>query len=236
VFPARIVAAEVSVAVAANFAAPMKLIAQDFERETGHKATLAYGATGQFYAQIRNGAPFAVLLAGDTETPERLERDGLAVAASRFTYAIGTLVLWSSRPGFVDDRGEVLRGGQFNKIALANPKISPYGAAAEQTLRAAGLLERLSGKIVEASNIAQAFQITSSGNAQLGFVALSQVFVDGKIGRGSGWVIPSSMHAPIRQDAILLSVGKDNTAAAALLAYLKSDKARAVIRAYGYSL
>lgn len=227
-------AAEVSVAVATNFTAPMRQIAQAFEQGTGHKAVLSFGATGAFYAQIRNGAPFQVLLAADDETPARLEKEGDGVAGSRFTYAIGRLVLWSKRPGFVDANGDVLKNGNFERIAIANPKLAPYGAAAMETLTRLGLLQQLQPKFVQGENIAQAFQFVSTENAALGFVALSQVFADGRIAQGSGWIVPPSLHSPIRQDLILLAKGRDNAAAAALLAYLKGDKARAIIRLFGY--
>ena len=232
--PMPTLAAEVPVAVAANFSAPMKIIAQDFERETGHKATLAFGATGQFYAQIRNGAPFAILLAADDATPIKLEKEGLGVIGSRFTYATGKLVLWSKKPGLVDAQADVLRNSPFDKIAIANPKLSPYGAAAMETLDTMGLRERIAPKIVEGSNIAQTFQFVASENAALGFVALSQVVENGTIKEGSAWIVPASMHAPIKQDAVLLSAGKDSPAAASLLKYLQGDKAKAVIRSFGY--
>ena len=232
--PMPTLAAEVPVAVAANFSAPMKIIARDFERETGHKATLAFGATGQFYAQIRNGAPFAILLAADDATPIKLEKEGLGVIGSRFTYATGKLVLWSKKPGLVDAQADVLRNSPFDKIAIANPKLSPYGAAAMETLDTMGLRERIRPKTVEGSNIAQTFQFVASENAALGFVALSQVVENGTIKEGSAWIVPASMHAPIKQDAVLLSPGKDSPAAAALLKYLQGDKAKAVIRSFGY--
>lgn len=232
--PMPTLAAEVPVAVAANFSAPMKIIARDFERETGHKATLAFGATGQFYAQIRNGAPFAILLAADDATPIKLEKEGLGVIGSRFTYATGKLVLWSKKPSLVDAQADVLRNSPFDKIAIANPKLSPYGAAAMETLNKMGLRERIRPKIVEGSNIAQTFQFVASENAALGFVALSQVVENGTIKEGSAWIVPASMHAPIKQDAVLLSAGKDSPAAAALLKYLQGDKAKAVIRSFGY--
>ena len=234
--PVSLHAAQASVAVAANFMAPMKRIAQDFERDTGHKLTLAFGATGQFYAQIRHGAPFAVLLSADDETPLKLEKEGLGVPGSRLTYAIGKLVLWSKKPGFVDAQGEVLRQGGFEKIAMANPKLSPYGAAALQVLDHMGLRERTAAKMVQGSNITQTFQFASSENAQLGFIALSQVFENGKLKQGSAWLVPSAMHAPLQQDALLLNPGKDNAAAVAFLKYLQGDQAKAVIRAFGYEL
>jgi len=227
-------AAEVSVAVAANFTAPMRKIAQTFEQETGHKAILSFGSTGNFYAQIRNGAPFEILLAADDETPIKIEKEGLGVAASRFTYAIGKLVLWSKQPGFVDDRGEILRSGKFQRIAVANPKLAPYGAAALETMTQLGVLQALQPKFVQGENIAQTFQFVATENAQLGFVALSQVMTDGRIAQGSAWTVPSSLHAPIRQDALLLVKGKDNPAATALMNFLQSDRSRLVMRSYGY--
>lgn len=229
-------AAEVQVAVAANFTAPMQVIAADFGKATGHKAQLAFGATGKFYAQIRNGAPFDVLLAADDETPARLEKEGVAVAGSRFTYAIGQLALWSARPGYVDAKGAVLKQGTFAHLALANPRLAPYGAAAVETLGKLGLLGSVESRFVQGENIAQTYQFISTGNAELGFVALSQIVAGGKLKSGSAWIVPASLHSPIRQDAVMLAKGKDNPAAAALLAFLKSDKARAVIQAYGYKL
>jgi molybdate transport system substrate-binding protein len=227
-------AAEVQVAVAANFTAPMQKITADFEKATGHKAQLAFGATGKFYAQIKNGAPFEILLAADDETPVKLEKEGLAVSGSRFTYAIGQLALWSAKPGYVDDTGTVLKQGAFDHLALANPKLAPYGAAAVETLNKLGLLAALQPKFVQGENIAQTFQFVSTGNAELGFVALSQVYEGGKLKSGSAWIVPSALHAPIRQDAVILARGKGNPAALALMKYLKEDKARAIIKAYGY--
>ncbi|MHB1214074.1 MAG: molybdate ABC transporter substrate-binding protein [Thiobacillus sp.] len=228
-------AAEVQVAVAANFSAPMQKIAADFERDTGHKARLAFGSTGKFYAQIRNGAPFEVFFAADDETPAKLEKEALAVSGSRFTYAIGQLALWSSRPGYVDDKGEVLRQGAFAHLALANPRLAPYGAAALETLNRLGLQAELQPKFVLGENIAQAFQFVSTGNAELGFVALSQVTEGGKLKAGSAWLVPPALHAPIRQDAVILTRGTDNPAAQALMKYMKENKARAIIKAYGYA-
>ena len=229
-------AGEVQVAVAANFTAPMQQIAAEFEKDTGHKAVLAFGATGKFYAQITNGAPFEFLLAADDETPAKLEQEGQAVAGSRFTYAIGKLVLWSAQPGYVDARGEILKTGDFQHLAIANPKAAPYGAAAVAVLKNLKRYEAVQPKLVQGENIAQAHQFVSTGNAQLGFVALSQVAKDGRIGAGSGWIVPASLHAPIRQDALVLAKGRANPAAAALASYLKSDKAKGIIRSFGYEL
>jgi molybdate transport system substrate-binding protein len=229
-------AAEVIVAVAANFTAPMQKIAQSFEQDTGHKAVLSFGATGHLYAQIKNGAPYQVLLAADDETPTKLEKEGLGVAASQFTYAIGKLVLWSKQPGLVDDKGEVLRTDRFQRIALANPKLAPYGMAAVETLTHMGLLTTLQAKFVQGENIAQTYQFVATENAALGFVAQSQVMVDGKLVSGSAWVVPSGWHTPIRQNAVLLKSGQNQPAALALMAYLKTDKVKQLIRQYGYEV
>lgn len=225
----------VSVAVAANFTAPMQKIAAAFEADTGHKAELSFGATGKFYAQITHGAPFQVLLSADDTTPAKLEREGKAAPNSRFTYAIGTLVLWSAQANYVDAQGDVLKKGDFKHLAIANPKLAPYGAAAVQVMDKLGVASALQPRLVQGENIAQTFQFVSTGNAQLGFVALSQVMVDGKVRSGSAWQVPANLHDPIRQDAVLLNPGKDSPAAAALLTYLRSDKARAIIQSYGYS-
>jgi len=227
-------AAEVQAAVAANFAAPMKAIVAEFEQATGHKVHLSFGASGRFYAQIRNGAPFHVLLSADEDIPARLEREGLSVPASRFTYAVGTLVLWSARTDFVDARGAVLSRGAFAHLAVANPKLAPYGAAAMETLDKLGFAAALRSKLVFGENIAQAHQFVASGNAELGFVALSQVMKDGRIAGGSAWVVPASMHSPIRQDAVIIARGRGNAAAAALLRFLHQAGAVAIIRSYGY--
>lgn len=227
-------AAGVSVAVAANFTAPMQKIAAQFQQDTGHKVTLAFGSTGRFYAQIRNGAPFEVLLAADDETPQRLEREGLGVAGSRFTYAMGKLVLWSKQAALVDTQGQILKTGLFGKIAIADPKLAPYGSAALEAMSKLGVVDALRPKFVQGENIAQAYQHVASQNAALGFLAMSQVYADGKLTEGSAWVVPANLYSPIRQDAVLLGKGQHNAAAVALLQYLKGEKAREVIRAYGY--
>jgi len=229
-------AGEVQVAVAANFTAPMQKIADAFAQDTGHKAVLAFGATGKFYAQITNGAPFEVLLAADDETPARLEAAMQAVPGTRFTYATGKLVLWSAKEGYVDSQGKVLQDGHFAHMSIANPKAAPYGAAAVETLTKLNLYQRLQPRIVQGENISQTYQFVSTGNAELGFVALSQVARDGRFTSGSGWIVPESMHSPIRQDAVILLKGAANPAARALADYLKSDKAKGIIRAYGYEI
>ncbi|MDP5237965.1 molybdate ABC transporter substrate-binding protein [Uliginosibacterium sp. 31-16] len=225
---------EVKVAVAANFTAPMQKIAAEFEKDTGHKALVSTGATGAFYAQIKNGAPFEVFLSADDETPAKLEAEGAGVKGSRFTYAIGKLVLWSAKPGFVDAKGEVLKKGDYAKLSLANPKTAPYGAAGVEVLKKLGVFDAVQPKIVQGENISQAFQFVSTGNAELGFVALSQVWQDGALKSGSAWIVPQADYAPIRQDAILLANGAGKPAAEALLKYLQGDKAKAVIKSYGY--
>ena len=233
-FVARAAADEVQVAVAANFTAPMQAIAAAFEKDTGHQARLAFGSSGKFHAQIKNGAPFEVLLSADDATPAQLEREGLAVPGTRFTYAIGQLVLWSANARRVDSQGVALKQGNYAHLAIANPKLAPYGAAAIEALQHLGLLNAVQVKLVQGENIAQTYQFVASGNAELGFVALSQVIRDGKLVSGSAWIVPASLHAPIRQDAVILANGKGKRAAAALMNYLKSDKAKAVIRAFGY--
>lgn len=228
--------AEVKLAVAANFTAPVKQIAAEFEKDTGHTAIISTGATGGLYTQIKNGAPFEAFLAADDERPALAVKEGLGVDGTVFTYAVGRLVLWSAKPGFVDDKGEVLKKGGFNRISFANPKTAPYGAAAMEALAKLGLLESLRPKFVQGENITQAWQFISTGNAELGFVALSQAWQDGKLKSGSAWVVPAEHHTPIRQDAVLLIKGAKNPAARAFLDYLKSPKVQAVIKSYGYDI
>ncbi|NBB09510.1 molybdate ABC transporter substrate-binding protein [Pseudomonas sp. SLFW] len=227
---------EVQVAVAANFTAPIQAIAKDFEKDTGHKLVASFGATGQFYTQIKNGAPFEVFLAADDTTPAKLESENEIVKGSRFTYAVGTLALWSAKEGYVDDKGEVLKKNAYQHLSIANPKAAPYGLAATQVLEKEGLTEATKAKIVEGQSIAQAFQFVQTGNAELGFVALSQVYKDGKLTSGSAWIVPANLHEPIKQDAVILNKGKDSAAAKALMDYLKGPKAAAVIKSYGYQL
>lgn len=227
-------AAEVSVAVAANFSAPMQKIATAFERDSGHQAVLSFGSTGKFYAQISHGAPFQILLAADQTTPERLEREGMTVSGSRFTYAIGKLALWSRQPDLVDAQGAVLRSDRFASIALADPRLAPYGAAAIETLGHLDLLKALQAKFVQGENIAQTYQFVATENAPLGFVALSQIYADGKISEGSAWIVPVEFYSPLLQDAVILKTGADNPAAVALADYLRGEKARSIMQSYGY--
>jgi molybdate transport system substrate-binding protein len=229
-------AGEVQVAVAANFTAPVQAIAADFEKDTGNKVVASFGATGQFYAQIKNGAPFEVFLAADDTTPAKLETEGMTVPGSRFTYATGALALWSAKEGYVDANGDVLKKNAYNHLAIANPKTAPYGLAATQALDKLGLTQAVASKIVEGQNISQAQQFIATGNAELGFVALSQIYKDGKITSGSAWVVPASLHEPIKQDAVILNKGKDNPVAKQFSDYLKGPKAAAVIKSYGYTL
>ena len=224
----------VQVAVAANFTAPARALAEVFARTTGHEARLSFGATGAFYTQIKNGAPFDVLLAADDERPARLEKEGDTVAGSRFTYATGQLVLWSAKPGFVDDQGAVLKGGHFGKIAIANPKNAPYGAAAVEAMEKLGLAATLQPKLVTGESIGQTYNFIATGNAELGFVALAQVLEGGKLKSGSMWVVPAQYHAPIIQDAVILNRAASNPAAKAWMELLKTPQSKALIRSYGY--
>jgi molybdate transport system substrate-binding protein len=224
------------IAVAANFAAPLKSIAALFEQETGHRVQSTTGATGKFYAQIKNGAPFDVFLSADEETAIRLEKEGDAVVNTRFSYATGRLVLWSARAGVVDAAGDVLKTGKFSHLAVASPKLAPYGVAAVETLTRMGLLAAVEPKFVIGESLGQTYSFIETGNAELGFVALAQVIENGNIKSGSGWLVPADLHRPIVQDAVLLRHGKDNAAAQAFLHFLKSEKIKALIRDFGYGV
>ncbi|HKQ30295.1 MAG TPA: molybdate ABC transporter substrate-binding protein [Burkholderiales bacterium] len=226
---------EIAAAVAANFTAAMQWLVPEFERASGHKVVTSFGATGKLYAQIKNGAPFDVFLCADDETPRRLETEGDGVTGTRYTYAIGRLALWSPKPNAVDERGDVLKTGDFTHIAIANPKTAPYGAAAEQVMRKLGVWEKLTPKLVQGENIAQTFQFVHSGNAQLGFVALAQVRALSATDRGSQWLVPETMHESLRQDAILLRRAADKPAARAFLDFLRSASARKRIEELGYT-
>lgn len=229
-------AAEAQVAVAANFAEPMKAIAAVLQKTTGHTLKISTGASGAFYTQIKNGAPFDVFLSADNERPEMLEKDGLTQPGTRFTYATGKLVLWSVKPGRVDGQGAVLKAADLGKVAHANPKTAPYGTAALQVLDRLGLTDTLRPKLVQGESIGQTFNFVKTGNADVGFVALSQVLDGGRLKEGSMWVVPQTNYDPIRQDAVLLKKGAGNPAAQALLQLLRSPNIQDLIRSHGYGL
>jgi molybdate transport system substrate-binding protein len=229
-------AGEAQIAVAANFAEPIRAIAAVMQKTTGHTLKITLGATGKLYAQIRNGAPFDVLLAADTKTPERLEADGLAQSGSRFTYATGKLVLWSADPSRVDAQGNILRAPNLGKVAYANPKTAPYGAAAVQVMDKLGVAAALKPWLVQGESIGQTYQFAYSGNADVGFVALSQVLEGGKLKNGSMWVIPQNLYDPIAHGAVVLQRAAGNEAAQALVTLLKSPNIKTLIRSYGYEL
>ncbi len=225
-------AAQTNVAVAANFTEAAKEIAAAFRARTGHEAVLSFGATGQFYTQITQGAPFQVLLAADDARPKKLVDDGLAVPGSNFTYAVGKLVLWSKMPGLV--KGEdTLKAASFAKLAIVNPIAAPYGAAAVEMMKSLKIYDTLKPKLVEGATITQAYQFVETGNAELGFVALSQLTGPET---GSRWLVPQELYSPIRQDAVLLKTGAANEAATGFIAFLRSPEARTIIEKYGYVL
>ena len=227
-------AAEVSVAVAANFTEPAKEIAAAFKAATGDTAVLSFGASGQFYTQITQGAPYQVFLSADVARAQRAEQDGVGVPGTRFVYATGKLVLFSKTPGLVDAAGAVLKQpARFQKLAIADPAAAPYGTAAIQTLTKLGVYGPLKAKIVRGASIAQAHQFVETGAAEMGFVALSQVIDE--VG-GSRWLVPDALHAPIDQCAVLLFAGDKKPAARAFLAFLKGPTARTIIRRYGYTV
>ncbi len=229
-------AGTVVVAVAANFSEPMAQVAPAFEQASGHKVELSSGATGKLFAQIQNGAPFEVFLSADDTAPAKLEQEGRTLAGTRFTYAIGQLALWSAKAHYVDQQGNILKRGGFAHLAIANPKTAPYGQAAVDVMQSMGLLKTLEPTWVQGENISQTHQFIATGNAELGFVAVSQIYRDGQLTGGSAWRVPDQLHRPIRQDAVLLTRGKDNPAALAFMAYLRSDAAKAIIRSFGYVL
>ena len=225
------IAEEIQVAVASNFSVAITTLSERFEADTGHKVSLISGSTGKHYAQIKNGAPFDAFFAADIKRPELLEQEGVALPGSRITYAIGKLILWSPMAGYVDSDGRVLKQGTFRHLAIANPKLAPYGKAAREVLQAHGVWGVLKAKIVRGENIGQAFQFVRSGNAELGLVAWSQVKQPGHPMTGSWWEVPQALYTPIAQQAVLL---KENTVARAFLSFMKNEKSRALIRSFGY--
>ncbi|MFM2478131.1 molybdate ABC transporter substrate-binding protein [Celerinatantimonas sp. MCCC 1A17872] len=227
---------EVKVAVAANFYKPLQVLAKDYQQTSSDKVVLSVGSTGKLYAQIVNGAPFDIFLAADQKRPQKLVKADAAVAKSEFTYAKGRLAFWSKQSGLIDSSDSYLKAGKFNKLAIANPKAAPYGAASVETLKKLGLYSKLKDKIVYGQNIGQTYSYVNYGNVKQGFVALSQVYRDGKLSAGSGWIVPNSYYHAIRQDAVLLSKSADNQAAQKFLAYLQSPKAKKIIRSFGYDV
>jgi molybdate transport system substrate-binding protein len=227
-------AEDLNIAVAANFVSTFTELRASFEQSSGHRLRVSAGSSGRFYAQIKNGAPFDLFFSADQTKPQRLEAEGLVVPGSRMTYAIGALALWSANPELVTDGAEVLRRGEFNKLALANPRLAPYGVAAVEVLTQLGLREATQGKWVQGENIAQTYQFVSTGNAELGFVALSQITTAGQPMPGSAWLIPAQLYQPIKQDVVLLRRGQASVAAQALLAYVQSAAAQEIIEAHGY--
>lgn len=236
VLSAQAFGGEVRVAVASNFTAPMARIVPLFEQATGHTAKISFGSTGKFYAQIRNGAPYDVLLAADESTPKRMVQQGFAVGETRFVYAVGRLVLWSVQPELVDDKGKVLNTAAFVKLAIANPLYSPYGTATKETLAELTMWNAMQRRLDKRDDVTEAYQLAATERAELAFIALSQVMQDGQVSRGSWWLVPETMHNPIRQSAVLLSGAQDVPAAMDFLAFMKRDKVRAVLRGYGYTI
>lgn len=229
-------AAEVSVATASNFVAPLAQVAVLFQKESGHTLKVSSAASGKLYAQIKGGARFDVFLSADEELPKQLLQEGLAVGGSRFVYATGRLVLWSAQPGLVDEKASVLNKGNFSTLAIANPVNSPYGVAAKESLTKLTMWNSIQRKLDKGDDLAQTYQLAASERDDLAFIALSQVMRDGKISQGSWWLVPPEMHKPIRQSAVLLSGAKDKEAAKVFLEFLKGEKARAVMRGFGYDL
>lgn len=222
---------EIFAAVAANFTDAATEIGAAFRKATGHTVTMSFGPAGQFYAQIAQDAPFQVFLSADQARPAKAEAEGFAVPGSRFTYATGKLVLWSADPARIDGTGAAMKDESLTHVAIADPASAPYGAAAVEVMRNLGLFETLEPKIVQGKSISQTHQFVATGNADLGFVALSQVIADDT---GSRWMVPQELYSPIRQDAVLLRKGEASEAAKAYLAFLQGPEATAIIRKYGY--
>jgi molybdate transport system substrate-binding protein len=231
--PCRSSADEIRVAVASNFRDAMTALARQFEAESEHQITLIFGSTGKQFAQISNGAPFDAFLSADSKRPELLESTGLAVPGSRFTYAVGKLVLWSPQAGYVDPGGKILERGDFRHLAIANPDLAPYGTAAREALQALGLWNQLGPRLVRGENVGQAFQFVSSGNAQLGLVAWSQLKRNGSVIEGSYWLVPARYYRPIEQQAVLL---RDTVAARMFMSFIRSEESAKIIRTHGYDL
>lgn len=225
----------VHIAVASNFTFAMKALIAEFKETTGHSVKASYGSSGKIYAQITHGAPFDVFFSADQAKPMALEEKQLIVDGSRFTYAVGALVLWSVQTNLVDDQGAILKANAFNKLALANPKLAPYGTAAMEVLTHLNLVETTRKRWIQGENIAQTYQFISTGNAELGFVSLAQLKQTPRAKQGSSWVIPQTLYSPIKQDVVLLKRGQENTTALAFHAFVQSPKARAIIESFGYT-
>lgn len=227
-------ASEVTVAVASNFAEPMKMIVAEFEKHSGHQVNVAIGSSNKFYFQIKSGAPFDALFSADQNVPTALIHDGLAVPDSRLTYAVGAIVLWSATAGLVDEQGAILQRQAFQTLAIANPRLAPYGVAAMEVLHNLGVVGALESKLVQGANIAQAYQFVATGNAEVGFVSVSQVIRNGALKSGSAWLVPPHLYSPLKQDAVLLRRSENNHAAQQLLQFMHSETARAIIASFGY--
>ncbi len=223
-------AGDVTIAVASNFAGPVKVIIAAFEQQTGHHVRLTLGSSGKVFAQINHGAPFDMFLSADKTKPAMLEKLGMTVPGSRFTYAIGTLALWSPQPGLVSEKADIFVNGKIRRLAIANPGLAPYGVAARQVLEELKLYHRLSARLVRGENIAQTYQFVATGNADAGFVALSQIQHAG----GSRWIIPRRLYRAIKQDSVLMKAAKNNPAARAFCNFLQTEQARKIIRNFGY--
>ncbi len=227
---------DIHVAVAANFQATLKTLARRFEQQTGDRVLISTGSTGKLYAQIRQGAPFEVFLAADDQRPALLEQQGFAIRGSRFSYALGKLVLWSREPGKVDPRGEALRHGKIRRLAIANPKTAPYGRAAQQTLHAMGLWHDWQPRLVRGENVGQTMQFAVTGNVDAAFVALAQVPQSDGAPSGSVWIVPESDYQAIEQQAVLLRTAGSTQAARRFVQFLQSDGAREWIAREGYGV
>lgn len=227
-------AAEIRIAVASNFSAPLAQISALFQQQTGNQLKISIGSTGKLYAQIQQGAPFDLLIAADTTTPQKLEAEGLTVRGSSFVYALGKLVLWSAQAHLSKTPEELLRQGAYHKLAIADPKLAPYGRAAQETLTQMGLWNAVQSKLVQGENITQAYQFVATENAELGFIALSQITQNGKA--GSGWIVPAQFYTPLRQSAVMLQTAQDKVAAQAFLSFLQSKQVLEIIRNFGYTL
>jgi molybdate transport system substrate-binding protein len=226
---------QIHAAVAANFTSPFKALAASFEQTSGHTVIASFGATGKFYSQITQGAPFDIFFAADRKTPEKLVTEGHAVNDSLYTYAFGKLVLWSPDPAKVDAEGKVLEKGEFAHLAIANPKTAPYGAAAEQALGKMGLADTLKGKIAQGESITQAYQFAVTGNAELAFIAFSQLKDSGSA-QGSHWLVPADLYDPIEQAAVVLKKAEGSAAVKAFVEFMRGDEAKKVIESYGYTV